>query len=125
MARNERYITTIELNSTEAQNHLDKLTKKVEELRKKKDAALAQGKFFDEKELKKATKEMNQFKAQLTGVQGVLDNINDVSLEQLNKALRKLRNQKLKFAPDTEEFEEAERGIIAIEKRIQELKNGA
>ena len=125
MARNERYITTIELNSTEAQNHLDKLTKKVEELRKKKDAALAQGKFFDEKELKKATKEMNQFKAQLTGVQGVLDNINDVSLEQLNKALRKLRNQKLKFAPDTEEFEEAERGIMAIEKRIQELKNGA
>lgn len=125
MARNERYITTIELNSTEAQNHLDKLTKKVEELRKKKDAALAQGKFFDEKELKKATKEMNQFKAQLTGVQGVLDNINDVSLEQLNKALRKLRNQKLKFAPDTEEFEEAERGIMAIEKRIHELKNGA
>ena len=125
MARNERYITTIELNSTEAQNHLDKLTKKVEELRKKKDAALAQGKFFDEKELKKATKEMNQFKAQLNGVQGVLDNINDVSLEQLNKALRKLRNQKLKFAPDTEEFEEAERGIMAIEKRIQELKNGA
>ena len=125
MGRNERYITTIELNSQEAQNHLQKLVKKVEELKKKKDEALAQGKFFDEKELKKATKEMNQFKAQLTGVQGILDNINDVSLEQLNKALRKLKNQKLKFAPDTDEFQEAERGIMAIQKRIDELKNGA
>ena len=125
MGRNERYITTIELNSQEAQNHLQKLVKKVEELKKKKDEALAQGKFFDDKELKKATKEMNQFKAQLTGVQGILDNINDVSLEQLNKALRKLKNQKLKFAPDTDEFQEAERGIMAIQKRIDELKNGA
>ena len=125
MGRNERYITTIELNSQEAQNHLQKLVKKVEELKKKKDEALAQGKFFDDKELKKATKEMNQFKAQLTGVQGILDNINDVSLEQLNKALRKLKNQKLKFAPDTDEFQEAERGIMAIQKRIDELKTGA
>ena len=125
MGRNERYITTIELNSQEAQNHLQKLVKKVEELKKKKDEALAQGKFFDDKELKKATKEMNLFKAQLTGVQGILDNINDVSLEQLNKALRKLKNQKLKFAPDTDEFQEAERGIMAIQKRIDELKNGA
>lgn len=125
MGRNERYITTIELNSQEAQNHLQKLVKKVEELKKKKDEALAQGKFFDNKELKKATKEMIQFKAQLTGVQGILDNINDVSLEQLNKALRKLKNQKLKFAPDTDEFQETERGIMAIQKRIDELKNGA
>lgn len=125
MGRNERYITTIELNSQEAQNHLQKLVKKVEELKKKKDEALAQGKFFDDKELKKATKEMNQFKAQIEGAKAVLDNINDVTLERLNKALRKLKSDRLKIIPDTDEWRQNEEDIIRVENRIKELKNGA
>ena len=124
MARNERYVTTIELNSQQAQDRLKQLTDRVAELRKQK-AALKPGEWFNENELKKATRELANWKAQLGGVQGVLDNINDVSLETLNKTLRKLKGQKAKFLPDSEEYKEAERGIMAIENRIEELKNGA
>ena len=123
MARNERYVTTIELNSEQAQDRLKELTKRVDELKKAKAEAIKKGEWWDDNSLKKATRELNQWKASLQGVQGVLDNINDVSLEQLNKTLRKLKNQKTKFLPGSEEYQEAERGIIAIENRLEELKN--
>lgn len=124
MANNERYVTTIELNSEQAQDRLKKLINTVEDLKRKKNEALSKGQsFLEEAELKKATKELKQWKAQMQGVQGVLDNINDVSMQDLQKSLRKLKEQSKRALPGTQEFNDVQQGIIKIEDRINELKN--
>ena len=124
MANNERYVTTIELNSEQAQDRLKKLINTVEDLKRKKNEALSKGQsFLEEAELKKATKELKQWKAQMQGVQGVLDNINDVSMQDLQKSLRKLKEQSKRALPGTQEFNDIQQGIIKIEDRINELKN--
>ena len=112
MARNERYITTVELNSQQAMDRLKELEKKVQDLKKAKEDAAKSGGFFDEKQLTKATKELNQWRAQMTGVQGILDNINDVTLQDLQKGLRKLKEQSKTALPGTQEFEDIQSGII-------------
>ena len=123
MARNERYITTVELNSQQATDRLKELEQKVRDLKKAKEEALKSGGFFDESSLKKATKELSQWRAQMTGVQGILDNINDVTLEDLQKGLRKLKTQSKNALPGTQEFNDIQQGIIKIEDRIKELRN--
>lgn len=122
----DKYITTVELNSQQAQDRLKQLIATVDELRRKKDAALSSGKsFLDESQLKKATRELNQWRSQLEGTQGVLNNINDVTLRDLERALRKLRGQRKTLLPDSEDFQKTEHDIARIEQRIDELKNSA
>ena len=123
MARNERYVTVVELNSQQAMDRLKELEQKVRELKKAKEDAAKSGGFFDEAQLKKATRELNQWRAQMNGVQGILDNINDVTLQDLQKGLRKLKEQSKTALPGTQEFEDIQSGIIKIEDRIKELKN--
>ena len=123
MARNERYVTVVELNSQQAMDRLKELEQKVRELKKAKEDAAKSGGFFDEAQLKKATRELNQWRAQMNGVQGILDNINDVTLLDLQKGLRKLKEQSKTALPGTQEFEDIQSGIIKIEDRIKELKN--
>lgn len=122
MARNERYVTTIELNSQQAQDRLKALEQKVKELKKAKEDALKSGGFFDEASLKKATKELNQWKIQITGVQGILENINDATLEDLHKGLRKLKAESKYALPGTEEFDKIQSEIVVIEDRIKHLR---
>lgn len=122
MARNERYITTVELNSQQATDRLQELIKKVEDLKKKKAEAVKSGGFFDEASLKKATKELNQWRIQMTGVQGILENINDATLEDLQKGLRKLKNESKTALPGTAEFDQIQSEIVVIEDRIKSLR---
>ena len=120
----DKYITTVELNSQQAQDRLKQLIATVDELKRKKDKALSSGKsFLDESQLKKATRELNQWRSQLEGTQGILNNINDVTLRDLERALRKLRNQRKNMLPDSDEFRQAERDIARLEQRINEFKN--
>lgn len=122
----DKYITTVELNSQQAQDRLKQLIATVDELRRKKDAALSSGRsFLDESQLKKATRELNQWRSQLEGTQGVLNNINDVTLRDLERALRKLRGQRKTLLPDSEDFQKTEHDIARIEQRIDELKTSA
>lgn len=124
MGRTERYVTIVELNSQQAQDRLKELEAKVKDLRKAKEEAVRDGKFFDDKELKKATKEFNAWKAQIEGVKGTLEHIGDVSLGELEKTLRKLRQQSKGALPGTEEFDEIQHGIMVVEERIKQLKTG-
>ena len=124
MGRTERYVTIVELNSQQAQDRLKELEAKVKDLRKAKEEAVRDGKFFDDKELKKATKEFNAWKAQIEGVKGTLEHIGDVSLGELEKTLRKLRQQSKGALPGTEEFDEIQHGIMFVEERIKQLKTG-
>ena len=124
MANNERYVTTIELNSEQAQDRLKKLISTVEDLKRKKNEALSKGQsFLEEAELKKATRELKQWQVQMQGVQGVLNNINDRSLETLQRTLRKMRVQSQKALPGSDAFNEAQEAIVKLESRISELKN--
>ena len=124
MGRTERYVTIVELNSQQAQDRLKELEAKVKDLRKAKEEAVRDGKFFDDKELKKATKEFNAWKAQIEGVKGTLEHIGEVSLGELEKTLRKLRQQSKGALPGTEEFDEIQHGIMVVEERIKQLKTG-
>ena len=124
MGRTERYVTIVELNSQQAQDRLKELEAKVKDLRKAKEEATRDGRFFDDKELKKATKEFNAWKAQIEGVKGTLEHIGDVSLGELEKTLRKLKQQSKGALPGTDEFDEIQRGIMVVEERIKQLKNG-
>ena len=106
MAKNERYITTVELNSQQAMDRLQELENKVKSLKKAKEDAAKTGGFFNEADLKKATRELNRWKGQIEGIKGVLDNINDMSLEELQKAVRELKRQSSKMLPDSAEWKE-------------------
>ena len=123
MAANERYVMTIELNSQQATDRLKELEQRVKDLKKAKEEAARTGGFFDDAQLRKATKELNQWRSQMTGVQGILDNINDVTLQDLQKGLRKLKEQSKTALPGTQEFTDIQQGIIKIEDRIKELRN--
>ena len=124
MANSERYITTIELNSEQAQNRLQKLIETVDNLKKKKNEALSKGEVFvDEAELKRATRELRQWKIQMEGVKAVLDDINGASMEDLSRALRKLRAQSKTALPGSDEFNEIQQGIMVIEDRMKQLKD--
>ena len=122
MAKNERYITVVELNSQQAMDRLKELEKKVNDLKKAKENAAKSGGFFDEAQLKKATRELNRWKGQIEGIKGVLDNINDMSLDELQKAVRELKRQSSKMLPDSEEWKENQQNVMVLEDRIKELK---
>lgn len=124
MAKNERYITTVELNSQQAMDRLQELENKVKNLKKAKEDAAKTGGFFNEADLKKATRELNRWKGQIEGIKGVLDNINDMSLEELQKAVRELKRQSSKMLPDSAEWKENQQNVLVLEERIKELKNG-
>ena len=122
--RNERYITTIELNSQQAQDRLKELEQKVKDLKKAKEDAARSGGLFDEAQLRKATRELNNLKGQIKGISGILENIDDMSLGQLEKAVKELKRQSKNMLPDSNEWKENQQQVMTLEARIKELKNG-
>ena len=123
MAKNERYVTTIELNSQQATDRLKELEQKVKDLKKAKEEAAKSGGFFDEKELKKAVREFNQLNGQIKGIHGILENIDDMSLSGLQKAVRELKRQAANMLPDSEEWRNSQQQVLVLEDRIKQLKN--
>lgn len=123
MAHNERYVTTIELNSEQAQDHLKQLEKKLESLKRKKEEALKTGGFFDEKELINAIKKYDEFKYQIEGMGKAMANVAEVSSANLRKSLRKLKEDASHMLPDTSEWQEKQIVIEEVERRIKELRN--
>ena len=123
MAKNERYVTTIELNSQQATDRLKELEQKVKDLKKAKEDAAKSGGFFDEKELKKAVREFNQLNGQIKGIHGILENIDDMSLSGLQKAVRELKRQAANMLPDSEEWRNNQQQVLVLEDRIKQLKN--
>lgn len=125
MAHNERYITTIELNSEQAQDHLKQLENRVASLRKEKEKALKSGGFFNEKELTNAIKQYDKFKFQVEGTGKAMANVADVSAANLRKVLKGLRKDASHMLPETPELQEKEKAIEEVGRRIKELRNSA
>lgn len=119
------FTTVVELTTEQAEQKLEELKAKAEGLKTSLAKAQNEGNFSLakslEKDLKKATAEVRNWKSQMLGAKGVLDDINSASIKQLQKALRQLNAQRMRFLPSSDEFNEAEEGIRKIQARIDEL----
>ena len=119
------FTTVVELTTEQAEQKLEELKKKAEGIKTSLAKAQNEGNFSLanslEKDLKKATAEVRNWKSQMLGAKGVLDDISSASIKQLQKALRQLNAQRMRFLPDSDEFNEAEEGIKKIQARIDEL----
>ena len=107
MANYVTYTTTVKLNTKEAQNQLEELKRKVEDLKQKRDAALSQGKTqlgeSISKDLAKATKELKNFQRQTMTVAETLNNLESATVSQLRKAKLSL-SKALANESDPEEY---------------------
>ncbi|MGM9698439.1 MAG: phage tail tape measure protein [Prevotella sp.] len=125
MAR-QIFTTVVELTTEQAEQKLEELKAKAEGLKTSLAKAQNEGNFSLakslEKDLKKATAEVRNWKSQILGAKGVLDDINSASIKQLQKAMRQLNAQRMRFLPSSDEFNEAEEGIKKIQTRIDELR---
>lgn len=122
---NEIYITTVKLNSEEAKNRLMELSKTVENLKKQRSEALQKGNMplFDHlgKELKKAEREMRQFKSDTMNVADTLKNLDTANIRQIEKAMRSVRAQ-MKQTSNAEDFKRLALQLQACKDRIAEIK---
>lgn len=122
---NEIYITTVKLNSEEAKNRLMELSKTVENLKKQRSEALQKGNMplFDHlgKELKKAEREMRQFKSDTMNVADTLKNLDTANIRQIEKAMRSVRAQ-MKQTSNAEDFKRLSLQLQACKDRIAEIK---
>lgn len=122
---NEIYITTVKLNSEEAKNRLMELSKTVESLKKQRSEALQKGNMplFDHlgKELKKAEREMRQFKSDTMNVADTLKNLDTANIRQIEKAMRSVRAQ-MKQTSNAEDFKRLSLQLQACKDRIAEIK---
>ncbi len=120
------FTTVVELTTEQAEQKLEELKAKAEGIKTSLAKAQDEGNFSLakslEKDLKKATAEVRNWKSQMLGAKGVLDDINSASIKQLQKAMRQLNAQRMRFLPGSDEFNEAEEGIKKIQTRIDELR---
>lgn len=122
---NEIYTTTVKLNSEEAKNRLMELSKTVENLKKQRSEALQKGNMplFDHlgKELKKAEREMRQFKSDTMNVADTLKNLDAANIRQIEKAMRSVRAQ-MKQTSNAEDFKRLALQLQSCKDRIAEIK---
>lgn len=125
MANYVTYTTSIKLNAKEAKDQLDELTRKVEDLKQKRDAALSHGKSqlgeSIAKDLAKATRELKQFQRQTMTVAETLDNLQDASLSQLKRAKQSL-SKSINATSDVEEIKRLSVELQKVEDRISAIK---
>lgn len=125
--REQKYITTVEMNGKQAEEELARLEKKAKDAREAMDAAnkagdKERGKKL-EKEWRNAEKAVKQFKMQTTDVAGILNSLSDASIQQLTKASKALNAQLKNLAPNTEEFKQKAEQLATVKARLQELRN--
>lgn len=125
MANYVTYTTTVKLNTKEAQNQLEELKRKVEDLKQKRDAALSQGKTqlgeSISKDLAKATKELKNFQRQTMTVAETLNNLESATVSQLRKAKQSL-SKALATESNPEEYKRLSVQLQKVEERLKSWK---
>lgn len=124
MAHNEIFTTTVKLNSEEAKNKLEELSKRVDELKAKRQDVANSGDddTFKKwvKDLKKAESELRLFKQETMSIKDTLENIGSANIGQVEKAMRSL-NRQLKTASDPEEVQRLQTQLQQCRDRIDEI----
>lgn len=127
MANQEVYITTVKLNAEEAKNKLDELSKKVADLKQKKDTALKSGNMTlgDDiaKQIKKAEHELSQFKTATMNIEEVLNNLPSASISQIQKAMKALNAQMRNLPANSEEFKKLNSELTTLKGALDKAKN--
>lgn len=126
MAREEKFITTVELNAQQAQDKIRELSNQIKILSKKKDEAFAAGdvKLGDKykRELTEAQKAMSRLKIETMSVKDILKNLSNASISQMNRAVRKLNSDMKNLGSSTEEFKEKTEQLKRVKERLAELR---
>lgn len=108
MAINQQATTTVTLNNEQAKRELEELQKKMQRLIDLKKKAEEEGDIKAYKkidaELKKATREANNYQKQLQDVDCVLKNLSGASINELRKAQQTLTAQTSKLNRETAEY---------------------
>lgn len=129
MASNrDQFTTDIFVNSEQAQDAVGKLTKKLDEQRKKWEQLRSELGDFDKRTLK-AKKDMESTQASIdTAKKGVenfgkaIENLTTRSIDNLLKMQRQLNAELKKTKPDTKEWNELAESYRKVTERIKSLK---
>ena len=129
MASNrDQFTTDIFVNSEQAQDAVGKLTKKLDEQRKKWEQLRSELGDFDKRTLK-AKKDMESTQASIdTAKKGVenfgkaIENLTTRSMDNLLKMQRQLNAELKKTKPDTKEWNELAESYRKVTERIKSLK---
>ena len=128
MANNDvKSNVTITLTGKEAENQIENLKTKADELRKKLEAA-QKALNPDDKEIKKLNKELKSVEQTLNTVtreskkyEDVLKNLSGSTIKQLRQAQRQLNAEIQKLKPNTEEYVNATKNYATITQRLKSL----
>ena len=125
MAINQQATTTITLNNEQAKRELDELQKKMQRLIDLKKKAEQEGDIEAYKkidaELKKATREANNYEKQLRDIDSVLRNLSGASLNDLRKAQATLTAQTAKLNRETAEYAQKSAQLKKVKDEIARI----
>lgn len=126
MNNTQQYSTIVRLNATEAKNQLDALTKKVHDLEKARDKALAEGKdtkFVKElnKQLKQASAELKSYETNVKSTIDTLNNLSDATVGEIEKAIRAIRKE-MKAVSDPAEYAKLNKHLESLKGRLADIK---
>lgn len=128
-ARTETYTTRIFLNAEEAKNQLKELQSKVEDLRKKKEAAASAGNWEDFNKIKRqlddTVKEADKLSNSSARVSKTLDNLSTASVKEINKTIKAI-NAELKSGAierGSEEWNFLNEQLARCNEELRKIRN--
>ena len=121
------FVTSVKLNTTEAEDKLKSLRKTTDDLIKKRDKLINGGGSKSDvnalqKQIDKNEKSMRQLEKQATNVIDVINNMDSSSLEQLLQAQRLLNKELQKTPQNTEYFKELSSRLQAVKTSIAGIR---
>lgn len=124
---NDKATVSLFVNGEQAEQAMERLSSKADDLRKSMQAALDSG---DKKaanklqrELDKVTKELNRTESAAKGTGIVLEKLSNSSIHGLRNALKYLEKQLRMTKPDSTEWKKYAGQIDAVKTRIKELQS--
>ena len=122
---NEEARIPVYLNDEQAKSALKNLQGEPDKWRRKMHEAMAGGDMKGmknaERELKKTQKAANQLKREAFDVNKVLSNISSASVQDLGKAIRKIRKQQAGLNRDTKEYQDLQKKKLAIKDEFKKI----
>lgn len=122
---NDKATVSLFVNGEQAEDAMDRLRKKAEDLDKQLQTALAAGDKKSAKslqrELDKVNKELNRTESAAKGAGVVLNNLSNTSIHGLRNALKHLQKELSMTKPNTEQWHDLAEKIELVKGRIEEL----
>lgn len=122
---NDKATVSLFVNGEQAQQAMDRLSKKADDLREAMQSALDAGNKKQanklQRELDKVTKELNKTESAAKGTGIVLNNLSNTSMHGLRNALKHLQKELSMTKPGTEQWHDLAEKVELVKGRIEEL----